>query len=329
MATGKYGSASFGVLLVDGYDFLAAKVKTFTHKITAQFEDSTGLGDSTMAKTPTGLSKLEITQGGAFFDDSTNGAHALLSTSTGTNTARTVCAAFAGNTIGKEFLGCSGAYGMAYEVVSSGNNLTKANVTYDVSGTLDRGVIVQNSTAKTIDWNGHTDGNFCDFTLEPQVPVAITSNTLANPTIVTTSVPHGLAAGHIILISGNITSSPSINGPTTYAVTVISTTTFSIPVNCTTGGTGGSFVRCNSLNGGRGYQMVSAMSGLTGHIGKIRDSPDETTYGDLLTFTNVTAAPAAETLTNVADTVVDRYLVYNGDVTGSGSITPFVGFARY
>ena len=77
--SGKVGSGSFSVLLVDGYDLLAAKVKTFTHKIAALNEPSHGLGDGTEGKTPTGLVQVALTQGGAFFDDAANGAHVLLS----------------------------------------------------------------------------------------------------------------------------------------------------------------------------------------------------------------------------------------------------------
>jgi hypothetical protein len=94
----------------------------------------------------------------------------------------------------------------------------------------------------------------------------------------------------------------------------------------TTPGTGGSFVRSNSRNGGAGYLEVSAYSGFTSVVVKIRSSPDDVTYADLITFTTVTAAPAAERIA-VAGTV-DRYLCVTGTVTGSGSITPFVGFAR-
>lgn len=326
---GKIGSANFGVLLLDGYDLLATKVQGFTHKVTAALTRTDGLGDATEAQGPTGLETLSVTQTGAFLDDSASGIHGLLSTIANLAVSRLIAAAFAGNTIGKPFLGGSGVYAMAYEPLVSVGNLTKANVTYNVSGTIDRGVILNQSVSKTANWNTKTDGNEVDFTLDTsQVNIPITSNTLANPTVITTPVPHGLAAGHIILISGNITSSPAINGPTTYAVTVISPTTFSIPVNCTTGGTGGSFVRCNSVNGGAGYQLIPALAGFTGFIGKIRDSADDITYGDLLTFTNVTASPAAERLTNVADTVVDRYLCYTGTVTGAGSISAFVGFSR-
>jgi len=322
---GKVGSASFGVLLVDGYNLLAAKVQTFTHKISAIMEKSDGLGDTTFAKTPVGVVQLEVTQAGAFFDDAANGAHALLSPAGATAISRLLVAAFAGNTIGKPFLGVSGLYASDYEVLSQTEKLTKANVKYDATGSLDRGVIVQDHVAKTVDWNTKTDGFPVDYTLDSsQRVIPITSNSIANPTVVTTPVPHGLTTGDKILIAGVATSAPTINGERT--VTVISPTTFSVPVNVTTGGTGGSFVRSNSANGGVGYLAVSALSGFTGFIGKIRSSPDDVTYADLITFANVTAAPAAQRVT-VAGTV-DRYLSFNGDVTGSGSITAFAGFSR-
>jgi hypothetical protein len=324
--SGKVGSASWGVLLVDGYDFLAAKLKGFTHKVSANQENTLGLGDSTEQMTPTGIVKLEVSQTGAFFDDATNGIHAALSP-IGTQ-SRLLLAAFNGNTIGKSFLGCSGLYEMVYAVLGQAPNLTKADVTYNVSGSLDRGVILNQLVSKTITWNTKTDGFSVDFTLDTsQRVIPITSNTQANPTVITTPVPHGLTSADIILIAGNTGSNAVINGER--VATVISATTFSVPINCTTaGGTGGSFVRSNTSNGGAGYQAVSALAGITGFIGKIRDSADDTTYGDLLTFTNVTAAPAAERLTNVADTVVDRYLCYTGTITGVGSISVFVGFAR-
>lgn len=322
---GKIGSASFGVLLVDGYDFLAAKVKNVTHKVTAIQERSDGLGDSTEAMTPVGVSKLEVTQAGAFFDDTTNGIHALLSTIANLAVSRSLVAAFAGNTIGKAFLGISGLYGMVYDVLGQAALLTKANVTYAVTGTLDRGVILNQLVAKTVSWNTKTDGFSVDYTLDTsQRVIPITSNTLANPSVVTTPVPHGLTTGQAILIAGVATSSPTINGQRT--VTVISSTTFSVPVNVTTPGTGGTFVLASTVNGGAGYQAISAFSGFTGFIGKIRSSPDDITYADLITFTNVTAGPIAERKT-VAGTV-DRYLCFDGAVTGAGSISAFVGFSR-
>lgn len=325
---GKIGSANFGVLLLDGYDVLAAKLQAFTHKVLAGQVRSDGLGDATQTQAPTGMLTLAVSQAGAFFDDATNGIHALLSVTANLQVSRLIVAAFAGNTIGKPFLGCSGVYGQAYEPVGQVGNLTKANVTYQVSGTIDRGVIVQAQTAKTIDWNTKTDGASVDYTLDTsQQNIPITSATKANPCVVTTTVPHGLTTGQVVLMAGNSLAAPSINAELT--VTVLTTTTFSVTTNTsasTGAGTGGSLVRSSTVNGGAGYQAVSALSGFTGFIGKIRHSTDDITYADLITFTNVTAAPAAERKT-VSGTV-NRYLCFDGDVTGAGSITPFCGFSR-
>jgi len=66
--------------------------------------------------------------------------------------------------------------------------------------------------------------------------VAITSNSAANPTVVT-AASHGLVTGQSVTITGQ-TGAVSINS--TYTVTVTGTNTFTIPVDCTGGaGTGG------------------------------------------------------------------------------------------
>jgi hypothetical protein len=239
----KYGPASFGVLLVDGYNVLAQKVQDFTHKISAPMERSHGLGDATFAKAPVGLSQLAVTQAGAFFDDTTNRLHTLLSPAGATAVSRTLVAAFTGNTIGQLFLGASGVYGSAYDVLSQTEKLTKANVTYDVTGALDRGVVLHAHGARTADWTGTAVDN-----------------------------------------------------------------------------------AASTANGGVGYLQVSDFATFTGAVIVIQHSTDNSVWADLVTFTNVTSAPNAQRIT-VAGTV-NRYLRANGDVTGSGSITPFVGFAR-
>lgn len=63
----------------------------------------------------------------------------------------------------------------------------------------------------------------------------ITANTIANPTVVS-SAAHGLVNGDQIIIA-NSNSTPSINGLRT--VTVLSPSTFSVPVNVTIAGTTG------------------------------------------------------------------------------------------
>jgi hypothetical protein len=239
----KYGSPSFGVLLVDGYNVLAQKVQTFTHKITALMEKSDGLGDTTFAKSPVGVSQLEVTQAGAFFDDTTNRLHSLLSPAGAEAVSRTLVAAFTGNVIGQLFVGASGDYASTYEVLSQTEKLTKANVIHDVTGALDRGVVLHAHGARTADWTGTAVDN-----------------------------------------------------------------------------------AASSANGGVGYLQVSDFATFTGAIMVIQHSTDNSVWADLVTFANVTSAPNAQRIT-VAGTV-NRYLRANGDITGSGSITPFVGFAR-
>jgi hypothetical protein len=67
---------------------------------------------------------------------------------------------------------------------------------------------------------------------------SITSNTVANPTVVT-STAHGLVNDQKIIISGS-NSTPSIDGE--QVVTVIDANSFSVPVNVTVGGTAGTWV---------------------------------------------------------------------------------------
>ncbi len=80
----------------------------------------------------------------------------------------------------------------------------------------------------------------------PPLPnqIGFTGNTIANPTVVTTASPHGLTTGDSITIYQS-NSIPSINGVQT--VTVISPTTFSVPVNVGTAGTAGYFVTTNLI----------------------------------------------------------------------------------
>jgi len=64
----------------------------------------------------------------------------------------------------------------------------------------------------------------------------ISANSLASPTVVQTSAPHGLVNGEYVTISGS-NSTPLIDG--IYPITYVDTTHFSIPVNCSVAGTAG------------------------------------------------------------------------------------------
>lgn len=318
----KYGSASIAVLLVDGYNVLSAKLQGLTWKISSPTQVCHGLGDLWEQTSPTGLLKAELQQTGAYFDDQANGIHAAMSAMP--TTTRIVAWAPSGNTIGNAFVGAQGAFTAVYEVLGKVQALVNANVSYIISGQLDRGAIVRDWTAQTANWTGAA----VDYTLDQsQRAIPITSASKVAVCVVTTPIPHGLTTGQKVLISGNTLSGPSINAD--LAVTVLTPTTFSVAVNTsasTGAGTGGSFVLSSTVNGAVGYQLVSDFSGFTGVIGKIQHSADNSSWADLITFTNVTAANAAERLT--AAGTVNRYTRSVGTVTGSGSITPFAGIRR-
>jgi hypothetical protein len=320
---GKHSSSDAAILLVDGYSLLGAKPTGLTSDIKALFEKNTGLGDTFESMTPTGLQQATLVQTGAFFDDSVNGMHAALNSQQ--MTARNLVFAQAGNNFASRFTGAEGTYGMSYDVLDQVGNLSKANVSYVVSGQVDRGLIIQKWLQKTITWDSFTDGNSVDSAADTaETVVPITSNSIANPTVVTTAVPHNLVTGDVIVISGVSTSSPTINGQQT--VTVLASNQFSVPVNVTVAGTGGTLVEAGSTNGGWGYLHVSEMTGPTSFTGKLRSSPDNSTWSDLATFTAVTSAPAAQRLAIVG--AIPRYLSFQGAVTGAGTITVFAGLAR-
>lgn len=83
--------------------------------------------------------------------------------------------------------------------------------------------------------------NYQDPVILPAVTTrTISGNTLANPSVVTTTTDHGLKTGMYVTISGS-NSTPSING--LWRVTVLTATTFSIPVNVTVAGSAGTVTK--------------------------------------------------------------------------------------
>lgn len=78
--------------------------------------------------------------------------------------------------------------------------------------------------------------------------------------------------------------------------------------------------------GGAGYVQCTAFSGFSGVVVKVQHSTDNSIWSDLITFTTIAAAPAAERV--AVSGTVNRYVRALIDVTGTGSITVFVGFNR-
>ncbi len=67
--------------------------------------------------------------------------------------------------------------------------------------------------------------------------VTINTSSVASPTVITTAAAHGLTTGDTVTISGHTSVTPDINGE--HVITVTAGTTFTIVVNVTDGGIGG------------------------------------------------------------------------------------------
>jgi len=78
-------------------------------------------------------------------------------------------------------------------------------------------------------------------TMYPGGSFVIVSGTIATATVITTLAPHGLVSGDTIFWTASTTSVPALTASPQQVVTVISPTTFSIPVNCSTGATAGAY----------------------------------------------------------------------------------------
>ena len=77
--------------------------------------------------------------------------------------------------------------------------------------------------------------------LRPGGVEQIVSNSQANPTVVTTLDAHGLSTGDRIFFTASTTSDPLLTATPHQVATVISATTFSVPVNVTIAGTAGAY----------------------------------------------------------------------------------------
>lgn len=321
---GNYGSADVGFFIIGGYDLLGVTTD-LEDSIERISEETTTLGDSFQEHGLVGVQKASVKQNG-FYDDAANSANAALVGLSGTN--RVLLWNIEGNTVGKRFTGSAGALQAKYTRQLSRNALHKANAEHAISGSVEEGQVVATHAARTTDGDSEAAAADAADIAESRV---IVSSSVANPTVITTEAAHGLASGDIILITGHASVTPDINGGDGYEVTVVSDTTFTIPVNVSDGGTGGTFQKVSGV-GGAAYLAVTALTldGATDLTVTIRHSPDDSTYADLTTMTAVTAAPAAQRKAIAGQ--IDRYVAaawaYTGGAGGGSSATFVAGIVR-
>ena len=335
----KYASSSVSVL-VDGYDLTPVLVETVSRSTEAITQPTAPFGTASEAHEPVGLVKHTLSLGGALYDQAVDPLHPGFIADGGVGESRIVCVTNEGQTKAKNFTGYAGAYSQKSEAVVTNGQLVKSNVSFIVSGAAEEGVILQELAAKTADWTTETSDAVDAADDASSQHIAVTSVSVANPSVITTDFVHGLASGDVVAffdVIGDV--APDINDNPDAAeawklightVTVTGTTTFTIPVNVTNDGTGGYCVVVQRAKGGAGYLQVTDGATVTNFVGTVRHSVDNSSWADLVVFTDTTTDfdTAQRVATATTTTAVRRYLAFKGDVTGSGSITVFAGFAR-
>jgi len=116
----------------------------------------------------------------------------------------------------------------------------------------------------------------------PATPVAVTSSSVASPTVITTTAPHLRATGDVMSMAGHTGSTPALDGD--YEITVISPTTFSLatrsvvdgvstltPVAVTVAGSGGTATP--------GFVTIGEVTHV-GPGGKSRNKKETSTHND-------------------------------------------------
>jgi hypothetical protein len=150
--------------------------------------------------------------------------------------------------------------------------------------------------------------------------------------------PEGFAAtGLVVLVDAietNATTSAAVADVVKAAVAAISTGAIDVGVAIedfravTADGNGASVNNgASTANGGVAHLHVTAFSGLTSDVILLEHSTDDSIFTTLGTFTTVTGL-TSQRLTIAAGTTVNQYLRLTDDVTGTGSITRSVSFAR-
>lgn len=308
---GQYGPVS-AFLWITGKDVSADHFQ-FDELVEQILEQANGLGESWERHLPVGIARVTLDAGGGFYDDRVAGINDAFQAQG--STRQVTCFGVSGVAIGNECVLMDGDYAINWKRGGSRDGLTKANALHKLTGKHYRGRILHAKTAETGATAQTTAiDNNDSITLQP---VTIVSNSVANPSVVTTALPHGLTSGDAVVIAGVSGSTPTINGFQT--ATVITPTTFSVPVNVTVGGTGGTVKQLTDNAAVAALQVFAlTLGGYTNVTIKIRHSSDNSVFVDgTPSFANVATAPVAEVISLAAG--VRRYRAVMHTFNGAGS----------
>jgi hypothetical protein len=310
-------------LIVGGKD-LSGDVFKLDEERDPKFEETAGLGLAYDRPVPIGKVSVKLDAGNdGFYDDKTAGLNEAYSIAS----RQLVAWGFVGNAAGKAANILDGLFVAKFSRIFAGEGLTKAGAAYKLHGGPYEGVILHGRDVEESSDPGNTQTTSVDA-LATAPAQAITGNTLANPTVVTSTLPHGLVNGDIVVFSGS-NSTPVLDG--SRVATVISPTTFSVPLNVTVAGTAGSFKKVTSPGGVADLHLLGlTLDGFTNVTVAVVHSADNITFVPLVTFTAATVRGFAERKTIAVP--INRYTAMSWDFGGAGGalkrVTPFVALYR-
>jgi hypothetical protein len=150
--------------------------------------------------------------------------------------------------------------------------------------------------------------------IRPGGAEALVSGSIATATVITTLAPHGLTTGDTIFFTASTTSNPALTVTPQQVVTVLTGTTFSVPVNCSAGATAGAY----------DYAITSIPTtpGAAPLVNVGRDH--DLRVGDTVTIVASNSTPSldgAQVVTEVPSTRSFRVLTSAVPTTGAGSTT--------
>jgi hypothetical protein len=272
--------------------------------------DVTGIDKSAHERIPgLGDGKLQYT---GFWDNAAGGQHAVVHALDGLPVRGLWCGS-ANEGDGLAFA-VSGILTNYPATRAAGGALTAKPTIDGYSGDLpDWGFVLANAT----DASGTVNHTAVDFGMYG-AQFTISGNTIANPTVVTTTTPHGYQNGDSVNIT-NSNSTPSINGD--YVVSNVTSTTFTIPVNVTGTGSQGTVQKTSSRLGGVLTAVLLSIGSGTNYTLQWQTSADN---GVADAYTNVASlvtsaltAAAAESRVRLNNVLIKRW----NRLVGAGTYT--------
>jgi hypothetical protein len=270
--------------------------------VEAVTEEVHGLGDSWEAHKPVGLARVLLEAPGGIYDDlagKNNSAYVAMG-----STRQIIAFGMDGMTYGESCVMIDGDYANVYKRMGKRDGLTAAHAMHKITGKYYRGAIIVPLSVPFTAEDSDSEALSVDNADTVGLPSGvITSSSVANPTVIT-SAAHGLVSGEVVIIAGHSGSTPTINGQRT--VTVTGTNTFTIPVNVSVGGTGGTWTKVSQVGGVIDYHLIAlTLDGYSSVELQALHSADDATFTAVGTVAASTAAPDAERVT--VATTIHRY----------------------